>query len=69
MKVAWILIIIGSILLLEGTWRIAWGLAIEYYLLSFGGFLTGWLLGGLLLKKGCKRLKLIKAKGVNNDNC
>jgi len=64
MKRAWVYIIIGNILIIEGTARVILGiLGGNYLLLSgkinipFGGLLTGWLLGGWLLRKGLKRRK------------
>jgi len=55
MKLAWTLIILGGLLVLDGTIRI--GLAVMYsnIWLAVGGILTGWLLGGWLLRKGLRR--------------
>ena len=66
MKIAWGLIIIGVLLLLDGTIRIIMGIASGNLLLSFAGVLTGWLLGSWLLIKGRRRLKRIKTEGNNN---
>lgn len=57
MKIAWMLIIIGILLLLEGTSRVLIGVVGSNYLLSAGGIITGWLLGGWLLAKGMSRRK------------
>ena len=57
MKLAWTLIIIGVFLILEGTIRIYLSFVLQDYLISIGGFLTGWLLGSFLLYRGIKRYK------------
>jgi len=57
MKRAWVYIIIGDILIIEGTARVILGILGGNYLLLVGGLLTGWLLGGWLLRKGLKRRK------------
>ena len=57
MKIAWLLIVIGALLFLEGTIRVVNGVMVGYYLLSVGGVLTGWLLGWWLLRKGLHRRK------------
>lgn len=55
MKLAWTLIIIGVLLILEGTIRIYNAFLLGEYLLIAGGLLTGWILGSFLLYKGIKR--------------
>jgi len=60
MKVAWLLIVIGLLLLIDGTIRIILGVFSGNYFLSIAGILTGWLLGSWLLYKGVKRRKHIK---------
>ena len=57
MKLAWALIIIGILLILEGTIRIYNAFLLQEYILILGGFLTGWLLGSFLLYRGIKRYK------------
>ena len=58
MKLAWLLIAIGLVLILEGSGRIIYGVLISNSLLIVGGIVTGWLLGGFLFYKGYRRKKL-----------
>lgn len=60
MKLAWVFIIIGGSLFIEGTIRIVLGLMSWNLLLVLGGAITGWLLGGWLIDKGYHRLKRAK---------
>lgn len=60
MKLSWVLIIIGVVLILEGTTRIYGAFLLEEYIIIFGGLLTGWALGSFLLYRGIKRYKRVK---------
>jgi hypothetical protein len=51
------LIVIGAILLIDGTIRFMMGLVGSAPALITGGVLTGWLLGGWVLYSGIKRLQ------------
>ncbi len=64
MKGAWALIAIGALLIVEGTVRIGFGLSSGGVIMTLGGFLTGWILGGFLLYRGIKRRK--QFLGVKN---
>ena len=55
MKLAIVLILLGSFLLIEGSSRITVGLVANNIGLVIGGCLTGIALGGLLLFKGIRR--------------
>ena len=60
MRIAWFLVVFGGSLLVEGTLRIVLAIIDSNVLLALGGILTGWLLGGWLLRKGIRRFKAVK---------
>jgi len=65
MKVAWLLIIVGILLLLEGTSRIIYGFVVGDYLYCLGGVITGWLPGIWLFAKGVRRRKKLNGTTTN----
>ncbi len=66
MKGAIALIVIGILLMLEGTARIVFGLVSGNFGLVFGGILTGIILGSFLLYKGIVRRDRVRS--MVNEN-
>jgi hypothetical protein len=60
MKIAWLLMVIGMLLFLEGTGRFVFGIINGSWMLAIGGILTGWLLGGWIFSRGLSRRKDFK---------
>ena len=58
MKLAWFLIGLGILLIVDGTLRVILGVMDSNIILAAGGIATGWLLGVWVLRKGLGRKRL-----------